>query len=128
MAAVWETTTGTGVCEVVGDVVGKIGGNAGDDEIVEERLRPFVREVRPGRVVNVRFGEKQHGSNLKLGPGGRNGISSDIRPVPDGKGGEIVTSRARVPDGTQGLLEFRTVFAEPEGWGVISGKFRYTGR
>ncbi|PQE08869.1 actin filament organization app1 protein [Rutstroemia sp. NJR-2017a BVV2] len=120
VAAVWETNTGAGVSEVVGDVVGKIGGNPGDDEIVEERLRPFVREVRPGRVVNVRFGGKEHGHNLKLGPGGRNGISSDVRPVPDGKDGEIVNNRVRVPDGVQGLLESRTVYAEPEGWGVIS--------
>ncbi|CAD6446945.1 8fd60afa-a64e-44f4-9090-b9c07bc9b081 [Sclerotinia trifoliorum] len=122
VAAVWETESGKHVPEIVGDIVGRIGGDGdrGEDEIVEERLRPFLMDVKPGRVVDVEFSEHQENTELRLGPGGRNGISSDIRKLKDGKDGEIATWKAEVPTGAEGILDMKTVFAEPEGWGVIS--------
>ncbi|KAB8294324.1 hypothetical protein EYC80_009742 [Monilinia laxa] len=122
VTAFWETETGKHLPEIVGDIVGKIGsdGDKGEDEIVEERLRPFLMDVRPGRVVDVDSSEHGKTAELRLGPSGREGISSDIRILVDKKDGEVVTWRAKVPEGAEGILEMRTVYAEPEGWGVIS--------
>ncbi|QSZ36051.1 hypothetical protein DSL72_007175 [Monilinia vaccinii-corymbosi] len=122
VSAVWETESGKHVPEIVGDIVGRIGddGDRGEDEIVEERLRPFLMDVRPGRVVDVASSEHGGTLELRLGPSGREGLSSDTRHLGDGKDGEVVTWNARVPSGAEGILEMRTVYAEPEGWGVIS--------
>lgn len=123
VSAVWETESGKHVPEIVGDIVGRIGsdGDRGEDEIVEERLRPFLMDVRPARTVDIEYLEHE---KLRLGPSGRQGISSDIRQLRGGKDGEVVTWKAKVPNETEGILEMKTVFAEPVGWGVISGKFR----
>lgn len=81
---------------------------------------PFMQSILPGRIVHVDFGGVKP---LKLGPGGRNAISSDILKVPsEYKNGDVVTSFAKVPTQTNGVLQMETAFAEPEGWGVISGK------
>ncbi|KAF5870233.1 putative actin filament organization protein app1 protein [Botrytis fragariae] len=122
VAAVWETESARHVPEIIGDIAGRIGGDGdrGEDEIVEERLRPFLMSVRPGRVVNIASSGHQGVANLKLGPCGRNGISSDIRTLRDGKDGEIVKWKAKVPLGVEGILQMKTVYAEPEGWAVIS--------
>ncbi|RAL58068.1 hypothetical protein DID88_009676 [Monilinia fructigena] len=77
-------------------------------------------DVRPGRVVDVDSSEHGKTAELRLGPSGREGISSDIRILVDKKDGEVVTWKAKVPEGAEGILEMRTVYAEPEGWGVIS--------
>lgn len=124
VAAVWETESARHVPEIIGDIVGRIGGDGdrGEDEIVEERLRPFLMDVRPGRVVNIASPGHQAVTDLKLGPCGRNGISSDIRTLRDGKDGEIVKWKAKVPLEVEGILEMNTVYAEPEGWAVISGE------
>ncbi|KAI9645067.1 hypothetical protein NHQ30_005801 [Ciborinia camelliae] len=121
VTAVWATDSGKYVPEIVGDIVGRVGadGDRGEDEIVEERLRPFLMDVRPGRFVDI-DSEHQGNEKLRLGPGGKDGVSSDIRKLKDCKDGEVVTWKARVPNGAEGILEMRTVFAEPEGWGVIS--------
>lgn len=55
--------------------------------------------------------------------GGRNGISSDIKPLPAYRDGDIINSPAVVPRGANGILDMRTVFAEPEGWAIISGTY-----
>ncbi|TVY55483.1 Phosphatidate phosphatase APP1, partial [Lachnellula suecica] len=63
------------------------------------------------------FADKE---NLRLGPGGRNGISSDIKTVPQFEGGTVISAIAKVPRETDGILHANTFFAEPEGWGLIS--------
>jgi hypothetical protein len=114
----------------VADVVSQVAQMAGLSKDAEEtatiarRMTPFLMDIQPGRLVNASFGS---GPKLKLGPGGRNGISSDIRQLPDGKDGEVVTTTAQVPSGTNGLLEMKTLYAEPEGWAVISGKYLFSG-
>ncbi|KAL5353930.1 hypothetical protein ACLOAV_000015 [Pseudogymnoascus australis] len=119
IAAVFDKETGVKVSLVVADIAEKLGLGHGDEAEarIKDRLMPFMQSVLPGRVVNVDFGRRTH---LKLGPGGRNGISSDLRPLPRHKDGDVVTSVAKVPRGTNGILEMKTVYAEPEGWGVIS--------
>ncbi|ETS80948.1 hypothetical protein PFICI_08477 [Pestalotiopsis fici W106-1] len=85
---------------------------------IEERILPFLQDIRPGTQVKA-----LHAGNLSLslGPGGRNGISNDIKKLKNSHDGSLlVPSFAKVPVGANGLLEMRTFFAEPDGWGVIS--------
>jgi hypothetical protein len=121
VAAVFDKDTGLEVSTVVADVAEKLGIGKGSaqEKRIAERLMPFMQSILPGRIVNVDFAG---GTPLKLGPGGRNAISSDIKELPSQyENGDVVTSFAKVPSQTNGVLQMQTVFAEPEGWGVISG-------
>ena len=125
VAAVFDKDTGLEVSAVVADVAEKVGIGKGDaqEQRITERLMPFMQSILPARIVNVDFGGV---TSLKLGPGGRNAISSDIKSIPcESKDGDVVTSSADVPEQTNGVLQMKTVFAEPEGWGVISGDISY---
>ncbi|KAB5576140.1 hypothetical protein GE09DRAFT_1169866 [Coniochaeta sp. 2T2.1] len=107
----------------VPDVVSQVAQMAGLSKDAQEtatiarRITPFLMDIQPGRVVNASLGS---GTKLKLGPGGRNGISSDIKQLPSGKAGDLVTTTAQVPAGANGVLEMKTIYAEPDGWAVIS--------
>ncbi|KAI0010103.1 hypothetical protein F4779DRAFT_627413 [Xylariaceae sp. FL0662B] len=109
-------------CHVV-DAVGAIAKKTGLEEddpnypTIEERVKPFIQDIKPGTQVRVRHGDR---SPLTLGPGGRNGISNDIRTLPNNRGGALVPTFAEVPKAADGVKEMRTFYAEPEGWGVIS--------
>jgi hypothetical protein len=120
VTAEFDQRTGQEVSSAVADVAENIGLAKDDaaEATIQERLMPFVQAVLPGRVVRTDFGGMKE---LKLGPSGRNGVSSDIRGLPEFRNGEIVSSVAKVPTGTTGILKMNTVFAEPEGWGLISG-------
>jgi hypothetical protein len=120
VAAVFDKDTGLEVSRVVADIAEKVGLGKGDaaEAIICKRLMPFMESVLPGRVVNVDFAKEK---DLKLGPGGRNGISSDIKPLPYHNNGDVIPSFAKVPEQTNGVLRMKTFYAEPEGWGVISG-------
>lgn len=121
VTAVFDKGTGLEVSTVVADLAEKLGVGRGDaqEERIRDRLIPFMQQILPARVVNVNFAGREL---IKCGPGGRNGISSDIKRVQPFKDGDIVDSPAAVPQGADGILEMRTVFAEPEGWAVISGR------
>ncbi|KAH6673363.1 hypothetical protein B0J14DRAFT_481518 [Halenospora varia] len=122
VAAVFDQNSGVEISTVVADVAEKLGIGKGDvqEATIRERLMPFVQEILPGRVVQADFAQKPEVPDLKLGPGGRNGISSDIKPLPHFEGGAVVHTAAKVPQGANGVLQMKTVYAEPEGWGVIS--------
>ncbi|KAL2255902.1 hypothetical protein VTK26DRAFT_2505 [Humicola hyalothermophila] len=107
------------VVDLVGDIASKVGLSKGhhEEKIIERRISPFVMEILPGRRIRVDF---DGAFELKLGPGGRNGISSDLKKLGRRSGGHVARSRAIVPDGVVGMLEMKTVFAEPDGWAVIS--------
>ncbi|KAL2190633.1 hypothetical protein L209DRAFT_746911 [Thermothelomyces heterothallicus CBS 203.75] len=119
VAAVFDQQASAKVVDIVGDIAGKVGLARGGDEerTMERRISPFVMEILQGRQIKVRFNGP---TLLKLGPGGRNGISSDIRRVPEPSTGPVAKSTADVPSGVTGVLEMKTVYAEPEGWAVIS--------
>ncbi|TVY91320.1 Phosphatidate phosphatase [Lachnellula willkommii] len=121
VAAVFDQNSGVEISTVVADVAAKLGIAKGDaaEATIQERLMPFVQTILPGRVVNAEFAQKE---TLKLGPGGRNAISSDIKSIPGFDSGSVVSTVARVPEGANGILEGKTFFAEPEGWGLISGE------
>lgn len=109
-------------CKVT-DVVLQVAEMAGLSKDAEEtatiarRITPFLMDIQPGRLVNTLFDSS---TRLKLGPGGRNGISSDVKRLPSFKAGDVATTAAEVPAGAQGLLQMKTLFTEPEGWTVIS--------
>ncbi|KAK6580512.1 hypothetical protein PZA11_006748 [Diplocarpon coronariae] len=119
VTAVFDKDAGVGVSTIVADIAEKVGLGQGDaqEETIQERLMPFVQRILPGRSVTIEFAKQQ---KIKLGPGGRNGISSNIEAVPTHGDGTVVSSLALVPKGANGILHSNTTYAEPEGWGVIS--------
>jgi hypothetical protein len=120
VAAVFDQKTGVEASRIVADVAEKVGLGHGDvaEKRIGERLVPFLQAILPGRIVRAKVPTKEE---LRLGPGGRNGISSDIVALPSSnKDGEVVPTAAMVPQGTAGILQMKTAYAEPEGWAVIS--------
>ncbi|EKD18593.1 uncharacterized protein L3040_005948 [Drepanopeziza brunnea f. sp. 'multigermtubi'] len=119
VAAVFDKDTGVEVSTIVADIAEKVGLGKGDaqEATIRDRLTPFVQNILPGRSVKIKFAGQQE---INLGPGGRDGISSDIKAVPSHRDGAVVASFALVPKGANGILQSKTAYAEPEGWGVIS--------
>lgn len=122
VAAVFEQDPSCTVSDVVIQIADKIG-LADDDEAkktIEERLRPFLMDIQPGKQVLALYGGETH---LKLSSGSRNGISTDVKAIPAAPAGMVVPTTAQVPQGVTGLLQSKTFFADPEGWAVISGVY-----
>lgn len=122
VAAVFERDSGVGVDDVAAKIAEKLGlaSDAAERETIRQRVDLFTREILPGRKVHVDFAAGGKKQGLDLGPGGRHAISSDRRKIPGTGDGELVRNRAKVPATTEGQLEFETIYAEPEGWAVIS--------
>lgn len=108
VAAAFEGEPSARLVDYVGDVARllRLAKGSKEEAVVEHRIKPFVTEILPGRQVKIDF---NRGSKMvKLSPGGRNGISSDLRQLPPAMDGDVVTSIADVPVGTTGILEMRT--------------------
>lgn len=131
ICAYFYRDTGEKVAKVVADIATKIGLVPGADDAVERtianRVQPFLDTILEGRTVNVGFSDR--GQVLRLGPGGKNGVSvNDIFVEGEWKEGDVVRSRALMPGtgSTEGfaacsLPTFETRFADEEGWAVVSG-------
>ncbi|RYP00255.1 hypothetical protein DL764_006554 [Monosporascus ibericus] len=109
---------------VISDAMSMIAKQIGLDErdpnwpTLEERTKLFTQTIKPATTVKALY---RNTVPLKLGPGGRQGISSDIKKLPGIENGELLAPTfADVPKGVNGVLEMRTFYAEPEGWAVIS--------
>ena len=125
VAAYFERGSGRDLSKWVADIADKIGlaememSNVDGEARIAERLQPFAASIRPAKFVNVKM---EGAGGFKLGPGGRNAVSSQIvTGLGDRKDGDVVTTTA-VPEGV-GRNDMVTHFAAPEGWAVISGKF-----
>jgi hypothetical protein len=121
VSAVFEREPKCKVVDVVSAIAGLLGlaDDAEEFRTIEERLLPFLWDIRPGRQVRVAHGEQ----DIKLGPTRSNGLSSDVLKISGGDPGtidELVISNAQKH--TSGLLKMKTTFAGPEGWAIISGK------
>jgi hypothetical protein len=127
VAAAFDQKASSTVVDIVGDIASKVGLSRGGEEekTIERRISPFVMEVLPGRQIKVKY---DGAITVKLGPGGRNGISSNVIRVPKAAAGGVARTTADVPMGVAGVLEMKTVYAEPEGWAVISGMAILYGR
>ncbi|KAI0025939.1 hypothetical protein F4780DRAFT_774781 [Xylariomycetidae sp. FL0641] len=120
VAAMFSQKTSCPVLDAVDSVAKEIGLQPSDPhyETMEQRMLPFVQDIKPGTQAKVLYGGN---TPMKLGPGGRNGISADVKTLPANQDSTaVVPTFAQVPKGANGVLEMRTFFAEPEGWGVIS--------
>ena len=125
VAAYFVKNSGKDLSKWVADIADKIGlGKDGEDRaegeaIIAKRLQPFVDTIQPARYVHVTF---PTGDVQKLGPGGRNAISSHIvETVGEHNDGDKMTINAEPPEvAIHGAMV--THFAAPEGWAVISGE------
>jgi hypothetical protein len=86
---------------------------------IEERLLPFLWDVRVGRKLAAVHGD----TKMVLGPTDSRGISADNVRLPRSAPGSIARTSATVPHGVSGILQSWTYFAEPDGWAVISGMY-----
>lgn len=122
IAAVFSQHPSCTVSDVVVQIADKIGLADDDDakETIEQRLRPFLMDIQPGKQVLALYGGETH---LKFSSGSRSGISTDVKAIPAAPAGMVVPTTAQVPEGVTGLLQSKTFFADPEGWAVISGMY-----
>jgi len=117
VAAIFLKGSGKDTSKIVADISEKIGLAEGDEaeNTIAKRLQPFLDAVVPAHAVKVNFlGNK----TVKLGPTGRDGISSDEIRLPKGdyQDGQLSTSKAVNATST----DLNTVFASPQGWAIIS--------
>ena len=123
ISAVFENDPKCTVMDVVQGIASIIGlaDDAQERATIEERLMPFLWDLRVGRRFTAVHGDKR----VVLGPTDSGGISSDIVRLPRSSPGSIARTTAKVPEGVTGVLQSWTYFAEPEGWSVISGTHRH---
>jgi hypothetical protein len=119
VAAVFERDPDCQIADVVSGVARAVGlaDDAAERDTIEERLLPFLWDIRLAKIVKVRT----QNTDIKLTPTNVNGISSEVINVPTGGFGQLVRSVVKVPGEVDGILEARTYYAGPEGWGIISG-------
>ncbi|ORY16473.1 hypothetical protein BCR34DRAFT_107300 [Clohesyomyces aquaticus] len=116
VAAYFVKDSGKDLGEVVAWVSDQVGLAEGDKarDTVAERIQPLLDAILPAHAVNVDL----EGVQTRLGPSGRDGISTDELAVPghEHKEGHIITVKALKVDGTS----MKTTFAAPKGWAIIS--------
>jgi phosphatidate phosphatase APP1 len=116
VAAYFVKNSGKDLGEIVAWVSEKIG--MADDEkakaTIAKRIQPLLDSILPAHAVTIDL----QGINVKLGPSGRDGISSDEIAIPGHgyKDGESITSKAVEAD----AMNVNTIFAAPKGWAVLS--------
>lgn len=117
VAAYFLKDSGKDTSEVVAYISEKIGLAQGDkaEATIAKRLQPLLDAVLPAHAVNVDIVDKDV---MRLGPSGRDGISSDELGLPAGDytDGQNLLSHAVGADVTVS----NTTFATPTGWAVIS--------
>ena len=128
IAAYFVKDSGKDLSEWVVHIANKLGlGQKGEniDDVkatIAERLLLFAQTIQPARFVTVSF---PNGDVQKLGPGGRDAISSQIvGTMGDHHDGDTVIVKT-IPSELAPHGSMTTHFAEPEGWAVISGKLLF---
>ncbi|GAO15036.1 hypothetical protein UVI_02027430 [Ustilaginoidea virens] len=118
VAAVFEREDKQKLMDMVTGVVRAVGlaDDAAERKTVEERLLPFLWNVRPARTIAATHQSKQ----LKLGPSNVNGISSNVFKVSDSSGGSLVKMSAEIGGGQGSIASMQTYYAGDDGWGIIS--------
>lgn len=130
VACYFRYNTGDKPSRTIAEFIERLGIVKGDaaEKLVAERVELFLNLIQPNRTVELVV-DNGKGGNILLGPGGPNGISSNVLPFLDSsyRGGQLVPSAAKLPRGyghfgrgLNGFESMTTVFEEPEGWGVIS--------
>ncbi|KAL7929157.1 hypothetical protein V8C35DRAFT_203469 [Trichoderma chlorosporum] len=117
--AVFENEPKCTVADIVASIAGAIGlaDDAEERKTIEQRLLPFLWDIQASRSTTV----SQGGLELKLGPSGFNGISTNVlKLLHDGKTSLTTKETTLNIEGVSGVLNMETHFAAPEGWGIIS--------
>ena len=131
VAAYFKRSSGKNASGIVADIADKIGlGAKGEskeegEKTIATRLQPFLQTIQPARSVDVKL---PGGEVKRLGPGGREAISSQIvHGLGELKDGETMqveaVEKAVAPHGSM-----NTYVAGPEGWMVVSGKMTKASR
>jgi hypothetical protein len=125
VAAMFSQHSSCAVIDAVAAIAKKIELEERDPayKTLQERLFPFLQDIKPATQLDVLYDGK---SPMRLGPSGVNGISNDTKALPGSDDGAIVPTLAKVPEGANGILEMKTVFADAEGWGIVSGTAKIT--
>lgn len=116
VAAYFVKDSGKDLSEVVAWIAEKL--DMRDDEnakaTIAKRLQPLLDQILPAHAVEIDL----QGVTTRLGPSGRDGISSDELAIPgsDYKDGQVVLSKAINADSTT----FDITFAKTKGWAVVS--------
>ncbi|KAF2247143.1 actin filament organization protein-like protein App1-like protein [Trematosphaeria pertusa] len=116
VAAYFVKNSGKDLSEVVGYIADKIGMAKDEkvEETIEQRIQPLLDSILPAHAVTIDL----QGVDVRLGPSGRDGISTDEIAIPGHgyKDDQVITSQAVKADATT----MRTHFASPKGWAVLS--------
>jgi hypothetical protein len=116
VAAYFRKNSGKDLAEVMACIIDKTGVTKDEkiEAVIAKRLQPLLDSILPAHAVQLDL----QGVNVRLGPSGRDGISSDELAVPGYgmKDGDVITSKAVHADATP----VNTSFATPKGWAVIS--------
>lgn len=118
--AVFENEAKCKVADVVAGIAGVVGlaDDAEERKTIEQRLMPFLWDIRTARTTTVAQGDW----SLKLGPSGLNGIATNVCKLLHHSKGSFTTKKTTLGvEGVEGVLSMQTHFALPEGWGIISG-------
>jgi len=117
VAAYFIRDSGEDLGDVVAWISEKIGLAKGDKQeaTISERLSPMLDTILPAHAVKVDL----EGRPTRLGPSGRDGISSDAIALKgtNYKDGQVIMTK---PVNGPASMHMNTIFAEPEGWAIIS--------
>ncbi|KAF1950043.1 actin filament organization protein-like protein App1-like protein [Byssothecium circinans] len=116
VAAYFVKNSGKDLSETVAWIIDKTGCSKDEktEATIAKRLQPLVDSILPAHAVQLDL----QGVNVRLGPSGRDGISSDELAIPghNHKEGDTITSKAIEADATS----INTHFATSKGWAIIS--------
>jgi phosphatidate phosphatase APP1 len=117
VACYFARNSGKDLGEVVAWVSEKIG-LAKDDQAeatIAKRIQPMLDSILPAHAVMIDL----QGMDVRLGPSGRDGISTDELAIPGHgyKDGEVITTRSVK---NVAATPLNTTFATPKGWAIIS--------
>lgn len=123
LVAFFIRNSGKDISRWVAEIADKIGLGQGEGSLegqatIARRLQPFVDTIQPARYVSATLA---NGATLKLGPGGRNAISSQtVHLTGLNHDGDTLKTYAK-PLHAAPYGSMITHFAGPPGWAVISG-------
>lgn len=118
VAAIYEREDKKKLMDMVSGIVQAIGltDDAAERKTVEQRILPFLWDVRPARFVTA----TQQSARLKLGPSSTNGLSSNILNLPSSERGSLIRTSTKLGAGTGSITDMQTYYAGEDGWGIIS--------
>jgi phosphatidate phosphatase APP1 len=117
VAAYFVKDSGEDLGQIVAWISDKIG-LAKDDQAeatIAKRIQPMLDTILPAHAVNIDL----QGMEVRLGPSGRDGISTDEIAIPgnDYKDGQVITTKVASQVEATTL---NTIFAAPKGWAILS--------